>query len=220
MMSHEHEQQLEFFDVINRPALPARRHMFAPVRFHIRADQAMMSATAGLIGLAVIFACGVERGKQLVRSERTLLARQPVELPELPAAATASPARRMEPRASLPQSEPVKAAHAVPLKTATDSVDVKKTPPSKSSASKKKSEVEQASAAGKSRYAIQLVAFSKPRLAKKELDRLQATGERAFLVMRQGRTVVCAGPFPSKTHAAEKLTNLKPKYQDCFIKTL
>jgi cell division septation protein DedD len=194
------EQQFEFFDAVSRPIAPTRRHMIAPVRLQIRPDQAMVAGVASLIGVAVIFAFGVERGKQLVRTERSILARRPVELPELPV--------------------PVAPATAVKTKSSTTSPAIK--PPKKLASSPAKNTVktEKAGAGSTSRYAVQLVSFSTPQLAKRELERLQARGERVFLVMRQGVTVVCAGPFPSKANAAEKLTNFKPRYQDCFIKTL
>ena len=52
------------------------------------------------------------------------------------------------------------------------------------------------------------------------MDRLRATGEKAFLVMREGRTMVYVGPFPSKMNASEKVVSLRPRYQDCFVRPL
>ena len=67
---------------------------------------------------------------------------------------------------------------------------------------------------------MQVVTFSRPHLAKQEMERLHARGERAFLVMRDGRTVVYVGPFPSKTNASQKVASLRTLYQDCFVRTL
>ena len=77
------------FDIINRPAMepdaqlelfesppqaPDRRGMPAPMRsVHLRPDHAVLLMIIGLIGSAVVFAAGVERGKRLVRAERLLL---------------------------------------------------------------------------------------------------------------------------------------------------
>jgi cell division septation protein DedD len=61
---------------------------------------------------------------------------------------------------------------------------------------------------------------TRPQQAKSEMDRLRASGHRAFLVMRDGRTIVYVGPFPSKGNATEQLTTLRSRYQDCFIRTL
>ena len=52
------------------------------------------------------------------------------------------------------------------------------------------------------------------------LDRLRSGGEAAFIVIRESRTVVYVGPFPSKDNANAKLASLKSKYQGCFIRTL
>lgn len=71
-----------------------------------------------------------------------------------------------------------------------------------------------------SRYAVQLASYSQPQLAKRALAQLQAKGERAFLIMREGRTIVYVGPFPSKGHASEKVADLKVHYQDCFVRSL
>jgi cell division septation protein DedD len=73
---------------------------------------------------------------------------------------------------------------------------------------------------GKSRYAVQVVTYSRPQSAKQELERLKARGERAFLVIREGRTIVYVGPFLSKVNASDKVAVLKAHYHDCFVKTL
>jgi len=57
-------------------------------------------------------------------------------------------------------------------------------------------------------------------LAKQDLERLKARGEPVFLVMRDGRTSVYVGPFPSKQNASKKLAMLKAQYQGCFVKHL
>ena len=75
-------------------------------------------------------------------------------------------------------------------------------------------------AAGSSRYAIQVATYATPNLAKQEMQRLRAGGDAAFIVIRNGHTVVFAGPFPSREDAGEKLADLKSRYEDCFIKTL
>ena len=71
-----------------------------------------------------------------------------------------------------------------------------------------------------SRFAVQVMTARQMQLAKAELGRLQARGEKAFLVTRDGHTKVCVGPFVSKMNAVEKLTQLKMRYQDCFVRTL
>ena len=172
----------------------------------LRHDQLVLALMAGVIGLTVIFASGVERGKQLARAERAMLSR-PQAVPQAPQTA---PAAAVE-QAEKPATQVSAAAPAVVTAPATSAGQVpaqKKTEPAKTPK-------------GKSRYAVQVVTFSRPLLAKKEMDRLRATGERAFLIIRDGgRTVVYVGPFPSKDYAVEKVSLLKMKYRDCFVKTL
>ncbi len=196
------EGQLEFFD-LNNPSSPRppREHV-GRMRLQLRYDQLALCTIASLIGVAIVFACGVERGKQLVRSERSILARQPSQSAP---AASASPVEAVSRQISAVKSsakteEPENKSRLVP------------TPVPKKSPSKL--------ASSKLRYAIQLVTFSRPQLAKQEMERLKTRGERVFLVMREGRTTVYAGPFPSKVNAKERLVMLRTHYQDCFMKIL
>ncbi len=180
------EQQLELFQPSERRAHSGHVHSGRPFAFRLRHDQAMLLGIGTLIGVAVIFACGVERGKQLARSERLLLAR------DLPSTLSAP-------------VEPPKAAVQAPS-----------TPKTKSNSPRPTGN----NGTTKSRYAVQVVTYTRPQLAKKELQRLQARGEPAFLMIREGRTTLYVGPFPSKSHASEKLSSLRTRYQDCFVKTL
>ena len=166
--------------------------MWIPVRH----DQLILVGIAGLLAVTVVFATGVERGKRLVRTERLLLPPRTREI-IVPLAASETPRQTTAAKPAVVKPAAVKPLPATP---------------------KVKTPVKTAS--GASRYAIQVVTFSRPTLAKKELARLHARGERAFLVMRNGRTVVYVGPFPSKSNASEKLSTLKPIYQDCFLRTL
>ncbi len=203
-MGQNRENQLELFDVQGSSTSSShRKETWAGWSLHLRYDQLLLGSIASLIGLTVIFAFGVERGKQLVRSERVLLARLPSQDAQAPAATPMT----------LPE-RPVAAIPAKPVVAATPSTQ-QLLVPAQPVLSKPSS-----SPTLTSRYAIQVVTYSQPHLAKKELDRLQAIGERAFLVTRQGHTVVYVGPFPSKSNASQKLTQLKGRYQDCFLKTL
>ena len=178
----------------------------------LRHDQLVLALMAGVIGLTVIFASGVERGKQLARAERAMLSR-PQAVPQAPQTVPAAaveqaekPATQVSAAAPVPIVAP--AVVTAPATSAGQGPAQKKTEPAKTPK-------------GKSRYAVQVVTCSRPLLAKKEMDRLRATGERAFLIIRDGgRTVVYVGPFPSKDHAVEKVSLLKMKYRDCFVKTL
>ena len=202
------ESQLELFDMAGQAAVRPRRESFGRVLLQLRYDQLVLFGIGSLLGVTVVFAGGVERGKQLARTERMLLERheQAAEPPRT--------TRAVEPALGVKRSSaPPSVAEPTPKPVAAPVVI-----PKKQSSSVKVAAA--APAAKKSRYAIQVGTYTRPQLAKKELDRLQSRGERAFLIMRQGRTVVYAGPFPSKGNASERLTVLRPRYQDCFLKIL
>lgn len=205
----ERENQLELFDVANQPVARVRRASSVGwLAIHLRYDQAILATIGALLALTVIFACGVERGKQLVRSEALQVARQshataPAAAAEAkPAAAPERPALK-KPEAGSAKKEPQGS-----------------TAPAMAPMKKVKTRVAEPPPTGRSRYAIQLATYTQPQLAKTAMERLHARGESAFLVLRDGRAMVYAGPFPSKDHASEKLVNLKSQYQGCFIKTL
>jgi cell division septation protein DedD len=67
---------------------------------------------------------------------------------------------------------------------------------------------------------VQVVSYTQAQRAKQELDRLHSNGEPAFLIMRNGYTVVFVGPFPSKDDALGKISGLRNRYRDCFVKSL
>ncbi len=207
MVSGDGENQLELFDLANQPAARVRRESFGRLLVHLRYDQAILFSIGLLLGLTVIFACGVERGKLLVRSEQLRLARQ-----ALPAVASSSTQETRQAVVKQPSAPKGDAALPVKSEAATAAPQPKQV--------KQKVKVAQKPASSKSRYAIQVVTFTRPQSAKRELDQLRLGGDPAFIVIREGRTVVYVGPFPSKDNASARLASLKSKYQGCFIRTL
>lgn len=190
----EQDGQLELFDLARaaapRPLVP---RIF---RAQVRYDQLMIGGIGALIGLAIVFALGVERGKQLVRAERSLVARAPAPSPERAGSAVAA-------KTSVPTPAPATADMA-PAPAATQPAQPAPKP----------------RLADGPRYAVQIVTYTQAPLAQRELSRLQEGGERAFLLKRDGRTIVYVGPFDSKTVAQDKLPSLKERYKDCFVKSL
>lgn len=184
-----------------------RRHGWGGIVVHLRQDQFILVGIGVLIGITVIFAAGVERGKQLARSERALLSPTLAKTEHAPRPAGTSTtrlksgasttSREAEARPEAPVAEQKRAPSAAP----------KAGTPSKL-------------AAGRSRYAIQIATYTRPQFAQQELARLQARGEAAFLVIRDGKTSIYVGPFPSKASAAEKFAALKTRYRDCFVRSL
>ena len=217
-MGSDHENQLELFELTRQsaPRPTPYRNALGRILLQVRHDQLILAAVAGVIGLTVIFASGVERGKQLARTERAILTRRQ-QFSEIPAQRPAMPGA---PESRSAESMPQTAVAPSPAAAPAAAVLAPVTPPAAVPAPVEKKTPAKVKA-GKSRYAVQVVTFSQPQLAKREMDRLRSRGERAFLVIRDGgRTIVYVGPFPAKENAVEKVSSLKSKYRDCFVKTL
>jgi len=212
-------RQLELFDLSGQPVARVRHEALGRLVFQLRYDQLVLTCMGLLIGLTIVFACGVERGKRLARLqiEASPFAHQSIAAPPIPATRITDEASSQRPERSAPAA-------------ATPSESPRPSSPATAPQPKPKSRIAAAPTAresaapqtkkDKGRCAIQVVTYTRAQSAKRELDRLIARGERAFLVMRQGRTVVYVGPFPSQTQASEKLLTLKTRYQDCFVKIL
>ena len=198
-MSVSPDDQLEFFEGPHQSLPRPKREMIGRLLVQVRYDQLVIVAIVGVIGLTVIFACGVERGKQLARIER------PLGAPSGTVSARPAATSAREPVAAQPLVSASPTSRETPDRAVSPAAP--KANPSKVAASKP-------------RYAIQVMTFSQSKLAKQELERLRAKGERAFLVIRDGRTSVYVGPFPSKQNAGQRLAALKSTYQDCFVKHL
>lgn len=200
------ENQLELFDLANQPVPRFHREAVGRLMLQARHDQVVVAGIIGLIGLTVVFACGVERGKQLVSGERAVLARQQPVVPQ--------------PATSGGKGRAPAATESGPATPAAKADETERAPTPALSPFTPKATQPRKLVVGTSRYAVQVVTFSRPQLASQELQRLKARGEMAFLILRDGRTSVYVGPFPSKQHANKKLAMLKPRYQDCFVKSL
>jgi hypothetical protein len=205
---NDEASQLQLFEM---PATGTIRRAMAPARrLEIQQDHAILLSMAGLIGLAVIFAGGVERGKQRARVERALVA------PSSPPSSSSTSSGE-EPldvvRNSSVSSDRVLESSGTP-----SSVTERKTPPTPKRDSAPRGPKRVVSTT--SRFAVQVVSYSKPELAMRELKRLRAHGESAFLVKKQDKAVLFVGPFTSRQRANNKLVGLRPRYRDCFVRSL
>lgn len=188
--------QLELFGALP-PGSPPKRAVFHIGMLPLRHDHLVLVLLLGLVTSSVVFALGVERGKHLARVERLLLVAPSSSSQR---ASAPSPEKEMDDRTPEPSAKPA--------------AQVQKTAPAKRKMAIK------VAASGGSKFAVQVVAFKQPTRAQQELQRLQQRGEKAFLVKKSDRVVVLVGPFPSKANAVSKLASLKPRYQDCFVKSL
>ena len=211
MTSMEPDPQLTLF---NMPSQAPERREFAPLsNLRIRQDHAVLLAMVGLIIFAMVFALGVERGKRLARGERLLL--------RSPQAATPGPTEGTNSYDALktaPVSSPTDG------KTRAPRHDVKQKQRERGKESAPGMRKEPRTVAGNALqpgdYAIQVVTYRKADLAQEELQRLQGRGEEAFLLEKQGWVVLLVGPFATKARATSRLSGLKRKYEDCFIRRL
>ncbi len=212
------DAQPELFQVPEQGLRPRNTSPLGMLR--IRHDHAVLLLIGALIGVSVTFACGVERGKLLARSERLLLAPRTTLTSDIETASDPGMVQRVPPA---PAAQPQTQRASVPaIKPAM--VDIDSAKPSLSPvapmAPKALPSTPAKKIVKKSRFAIQIVTYTQPKLAQRELDRLKSRGEAAFLVTKKDRVILCIGPFPSKQHAAEKLASLKRQYQDCFVRDL
>jgi cell division septation protein DedD len=211
-MSQHPDTQLEWFDLPAQPS-GARRNrqtwwVVEPLR--VRADHAVLGLILALVSGSVVFAVGIERGKSVSRAERWL---------------DTSVATSMEPAVPAPNKmAPTvdgKRVPPMPVNTSTSP----STPSPKAVPGMRKPQKSVAQTPGKgtaagATFAVQVVSYSQPQLAQRELQRLQQRGESAFLVVANNRTVLMVGPFGSRDRASAKLPGLKQLYRDCFVRTL
>ena len=205
-MSMDAQTQLELFDLPAQRIPRSATHGMGAVT--VRYDHAVLFLIAVLIGISAVFAWGVERGKRLAQSEH----------PWLPETTTAAgPSAKPDDSAST-SSRAESSTAASNAKQEAEASSKAPTPTAPSPAKKLKAPIRVASAS--SGFAIQLVSYSQPSLARQELSRLKQRGEQVLVLTKQGKTLLLIGPFPTKRHASEKLTSLKKRYQDCFIRSL
>ena len=204
MGSEQPDGQLEFFDVAGQTATLSRPASIGRIMLSLRYDHLVVAGIAAMIGSAVLFALGVERGKQLARVER---------------------AAPLIPQHTFVQSQPVGPV-AVPQASAQIPGAGKRAGDAENAMSpatpeqRQRAKPEKERAPDRTRYAVQVVTYTRMQLARKEMDLLEARGERAFLVTNDGRTKVYVGPFGNRANASEKLVTLRGTYRDCFIRSL
>ena len=196
-------QQLNLFELPEQPA-PAHRGIGRIRPMQLRSDHAVLLLILGLVGISVVFAVGIERGKRLTKDERALTGAS---------VAFSRESIRAESKATLPQEAPASASTNSESQTAGSAPVSTPTPKEHRTAPKKL--VEQ-----RGKFAIQIVSYSQPSLAQQELTRLQQRGETAFLIRKDSRIVLLIGPFSTKHTASVKLADIRQRYRDCFIRNL
>lgn len=200
------DTQLEMFDLpAGKAGSKPRQAWWVIEPLRLRADHAMLGVIMMLVAGSVVFAVGIERGKVVARTERRLdTMATTVEVP--PASKTMSP--------STIDHKSLPASPARPVTPSTSPAP--NAVPGMKKPAKSVAQAPQSS----SKYAVQVVSYSQPQLAKRELQRLQERGEDAFLLVVNDHTVLMVGPFGSRDRASQKVSALKQYYRDCFVRTL
>ncbi len=213
-IGEDHESQLELFQV--PPGREARPAWAVAGNVQIRQDHLVLWGIITLIGLSVVFAAGVERGKGMARAQQPLLGSEPnatASVEPAPVAASA-PSSRVNARKEEAAATPAPAPNAAP--TAPRAIP-RKAPKSLASGP---AASPAAPKTAPSRFVVQVVSYQQPSLAKRELSRLKGRGEPAFLLEGENATALLVGPFPTKQKAKAKLSNLQTQYQGCFVRSL
>ena len=75
-------------------------------------------------------------------------------------------------------------------------------------------------AKGKGKYAVQLVVYKDSKYADKEMKYLSSQKYPFFKEKKNGKIIICAGPFETIQEAKQAASKLRPRYKDCFVKLL
>jgi cell division protein FtsN len=194
-MDKKGHTQLELFSRAKGTAglMPQTRHSF--LGFIWNYEKAILIIVGFIITATVSFALGVEKGKRTA----TLKSR--------PRAFMASGEDAIK-QATTPLPAPAQAKPEPQLKPApTPRQEVVATPAA----------LVKESAAS---YTIQVASFKKEASAQREIDTLKKKGLVASILSKGKYLVVCVGSFMQKDEAKKLLSELKKRYQDCFIRRL
>lgn len=186
--------QLELFSPGKNAAsaIPHSRHSFLGLIWNY--EKAILLIVGYIITATISFALGVEKGKNIVTIKtqpRAFMAPGTDSLKQTPAVKPV----QAKPEPSLKLAPTLKEEEAVAL----PAVTVKN------------------SLAG---YTIQVASFKKEASAQKEIDALKKKGFVASVLSKGEHLVVCVGSFMGKNEAQTILSELKKRYQDCFIRRL
>jgi len=72
----------------------------------------------------------------------------------------------------------------------------------------------------KNSYTIQVASYKTLNSAEKEARQLKSRGFNPLVLSKGDFSVVCVGQFINKGQAAEKMQELRKRYQDCFVRRL
>jgi septal ring-binding cell division protein DamX len=195
-MEKKGHTQLELFSQGKAVAglMPHARHSF--LGFIWNYEKAILVIVGFIITAMVSFALGVERGKKIItlKSRPRPFMASGEEATQQASAPVARPAQvKPEPQIKPPPPairEEELAAPAVLAKETAGS------------------------------YTIQVASFKQEASAQEEMNSLKKKGLVASIVSKGKYLIVCVGNFVQKDEAKNLLSELKKRYQDCFIRRL
>jgi len=196
-MDKENNSQLELFSQINdgSETPSARPRAFSwQIRNH---EKKLLLSIIFIIIAVVSFSLGVEKGKRITRQKiapgsNQLMAQKPQKAVTAPAT----------PRAAAPDNQQP-AANTLLANKSGSPLQIK--------------EVKTVTPQAPGRYTIQVASFKNRASAENESRSLKKKGYSTIVIAKGNYAVLCVGGFKDKESAKKVLSELKKRYQDCFI---
>jgi len=195
-MDKKGHTQLELFSQGKSTAglMPTARHSF--LGFIWNYEKTILIIVGFIVTAMVSFALGVEKGKKVAALKSQSRAFM---------ASSEDAAKQVSPPVAAPvQAKPQPRLKPAPLPKEEEAVVVPAVATGESLVS----------------YTIQVACFKKETSAQKEIDVLKKKGLVASILSKGQYLVVCVGNFIQKDEARSLLSELKKRYQDCFIRRL
>jgi len=203
-MHKEQFSQLELFSPEPSPAAeqPRGRPMEHGLLEYIRLYEKAILVTIGFIVIGMVAFCfGVEKGKKNILSRiSSRIDTAELAVPETTPAAPTTPTQVI--------SVPVNKQGTVTIRGTIHDVPVKQ------------EIILEPQKAGEEAYTIQIASYKGREGAERESQRLRAKGFSPVILKKGDYSIVCVGTFTNKEKARSLLTQLRPKYRDCYIRRL
>ena len=198
-MDKKGHTQLELFSQTKAAAglIPHARHSF--LGFIWSYEKAILIIVGFIITAMVSFALGVERGKKIItmKSRPHPFMASGEKVTNKAANQESMPVIVPAPAKPEPQVQPLPVIKEE--EPAAPAVLAKEPPGS---------------------YTIQVASFKQETRAQQEMDSLKKKGLVASVLTKGQYLIVCVGNFVKKDEARNLLSELKKRYQDCFIRRL
>ena len=157
--------------------------------FALSFEKLLFISMIAIVALVLVFAIGVERGKQLK-----------IPIPEV---------RLVTPLVTPPESEPQRTETISPKPPVAAMLE--ETKPAVASVSKKPTLLTQG-------YTLQIVTYRDKRSAEKIVSELRSKGYDSFVAPKGNFLAICIGKYPSLEDASKIAKSFRKQYPDCFVR--